>query len=155
MGLQSLEVFARDFTQPPSDTPVSVSADIEDCLPGQTLYYRTVVRAGEKEALGEIKAFQLSESTDTPIIHHVRPHLETAEKKVFQVRANAMGSPATLEWRLDDGDRGEIPLGWDSNPVHRYITLPGLTAGHHRLTVTARNADETVASTEITWETPG
>lgn len=129
-----------------------VSADINGLSPDGEIYYRASVRAGDMEALGEVKSFRLPESSDRPLVHHVRPHIETADKLVFQVRANAMGTPSWLEFEIDGGDTQDLPLGCDTTPVHRYITLAPPPSGAIKLTVTARNAHGAGTATTIAWE---
>lgn len=154
-GLQSFEIFAKDFTPPPSDEPVTVSADGINLHPGSQVHYRIVTRAGEAAAAGEICTHDLPQDGSPPLLHQVELHSMTAEKAIFQLRANAMNHPATIQWKHNDGEWQLIPLGWEQTPVHRYIVLDDLTEGNHRLTVQARSDAGESPELIYDWHTSG
>jgi hypothetical protein len=139
-GMQSFEIFARNFAPPPSDLPVTVSADIQGMQPGSSIHYRVVTRTDTETAAGEVQRFDLPAENGPPLLHHVALFEASGTKAIFQVRANAMGAAAELCWRLDDDAGHSLPLGWERTPVHRYIVLPNVPEGAHRLTVRARSA---------------
>ncbi len=122
-GLQTVEVFSENFVPPPSDIPVTVSADIGNLPVNSTLHYRIVCRAGGEVMVGDERELKLPAS-DAPKIHSVRLWSNTGEKKVIHIRCNPMGNRARLEWRLsgEDGWR-TIPVGWENTAIDRYLTV--------------------------------
>ena len=154
-GLQSFEIFAKNFAPPPSDLPVTVSADIQGMQPGSSVHYRVVTRTDTETAAGEVQRFDLPAENGPPRLHHVIPYGSPGTRAIFQVRANAMGAAAELCWRLDDDDWHSLPLGWEQTPVHRYIVLPNVPEGAHRLTVRARSSVGDSPEIIHRWHRPG
>ena len=154
-GLQSFEIFAKNFAPPPSDLPATVSVDIQGMQPGSSVHYRVVTRTDTETAAGEVQRFDFPAENGPPLLHHVTLFGASGTKAIFQVRANAMGAAAELCWRLDDDDEHSLPLGWEQTPVHRYIVLPNVTEGTHRLTVRSRSAAGDSPEIVHEWNMPG
>ena len=90
-------------------------------------------------------------SDDTPLLHGAHLHSSTARKAVIRVRGNAMGRHTALHWRLDGGEWMQIPMGWETTPVHRYVTVAEPGPGDHRVDVTLKSDAGESAVRSVNW----
>tara|TARA_R110001592_G_scaffold161973_1_gene394867 strand:+ start:9066 stop:11501 length:2436 start_codon:yes stop_codon:yes gene_type:complete len=150
LGLQAVEVFAKDYIPPASWVPVGVVEDADMADIGARGYYRMVCKSGDTVSYGNIREFALPK-TEAPLLHTASVYSIEPDKTAIRLRINPMGHSTVASWRLDVGTAGQIPCGWENVAAHRYITIHEVPHGERSLTVVLESEKGKSREVTVTW----
>lgn len=153
IAMEAIEVFAKDFTPPPSRQRVTISQAIDGLTPGETIHYRVACRAISGQTHGNVNSLSIP-SDNAPILHELTVFSSTNAKAIIVVRGNAMGLETTVKWHMDDGTWQEIPMGCERTSGHRHIIIRDLDkrAENRLIAKLINEAGESIEKV-VTWMT--
>jgi hypothetical protein len=143
-GIDGFEVFADGVSFTGDGQPCSVSDEVADLLPGQTVSYRTVLENGGNIVAGETKCIQIP-ATSAPLLISATPLKRANNPAVIVVRANAMGLDTQVWAEVEATDRPPeagpaVYIGSQPTARHVYYVTSSLPSVAGRLRLRARNA---------------